>query len=93
MATRISGKRGKGLYKVIWHKHKWLDEPFSEDTNSYLAELTGLRKKLSEGKGRTAEQHEDWISRSYTVEEILGGFQGVLVNDWECKCQNYCLNK
>ena len=88
--VRHSGSRGKEAYKVIWNKTDWFDEPFTSETNQYLQELVNLRKKCSEGKGKTQEQHEDWLGRAGTVEAILGEWHKVRATYWECKCENYC---
>ena len=85
LRTRQKGSRGTGAYKVIWNRTDWFHEPFTKETNQYLQELVNLRKKCSEGKGKTQEDHEDWLGRSGIVESIkklisqsepslLGGF-------------------
>jgi hypothetical protein len=88
--TKQTGSRGTGAYKVIWNKTDWFEESFTTETNQYLQELVNLRKKLSEGKGKTQEQHEDWKGRSGTVEAILGEWHEVRANDWNCQCEKYC---
>ena len=88
--VRHSGSRGKGAYKVIWNKTDWFEYSFTPETNQYLQELVNLRKKLSEGKGKTQEQHEEWKGRLGTVEAILGEWHKVRATEWECKCENYC---
>jgi hypothetical protein len=88
--VKHSGSRGKGAYKVIWNKTDWFEYSFTPETNQYLQELVNLRKKLSEGKGKTQEQHEEWKGRTGTIEAILGEWHKVRATEWDCKCGKYC---
>ena len=90
LRTRQTGSRGTRAYKVIWNRTAWFEEPFTRETNQYLQELVNLRKKCSEGKGKTQDQHEDWLGRAGIVESILGEWHYLNTNDWNCQCEKYC---